>query len=426
MNTATQLVSAEGDATTWLMDALASQGLTNGSRQVHFMQGTSLDCLATTNESTTEPDFMVETFKYPSISFLVLFQFAIGLVGIIGNSLVIAVFISSRSRSRNQTNLLIIHQALVDLLSSLLLVLYVGYAIIGSPKTDSQVLQAFACYVWTRATLFALFAVSTFNLTLISLERYVATMWPLKYAKLFARRNLISLVGLVWLLAPVCQYSIAFTTRTYIDGVCILTKSPVWVGGPLFVWEYLLPVVVMTFAFTKTIKKLRMLELKVSGTASSLGAALTSVNAISRVDQGTVSSSAQPTVHPLNSLPLEPDEVPSMVADTRRVAVVDPGFRQSQLHRPANRQSGPGRNVKRRNATRSLFTVYLVYIICWSPNQWAFFQLSLGGKLNFSGWFYQMSVVLAILNTCVNPFIYAFRHRRYKDKLLEMFRAVKD
>ncbi|PIK34887.1 putative galanin receptor type 1-like [Apostichopus japonicus] len=82
-------------------------------------------------------------------------------------------------------------------------------------------------------------------------------------------------------------------------------------------------------------------------------------------------------------------------------------------------------NVRRRNATTTLLTVYFVYIICWSPNQWAFFQLNLGGPLDFRGYFYKISVTLVILNTCVNPFIYALRHKTYKDRVKELVRHCK-
>ncbi|KAJ8030472.1 Beta-3 adrenergic receptor [Holothuria leucospilota] len=353
-----------------------------------------------------------DSFKQSSsVSTVVLIQFVIGFIGIGGNSLVCFVFLRDRNK-RNQTNALITHQAFIDLLSSFLLVLLAGYQIIGSPSTESRVLQAFACFFWTRITLFAVFAVSTFNLTLISLERYIATVFPHSYAGAFTRKKIRRMILLVWIMAPVFQYFIAWTTHTYRDGKCIITKSPASVGILLFLWEYFLPVAIMSFSFFSVIRTLNILHLQVFD-ATSVGA----------MPSTTYPSQGQSTVNtvsshgPSSSSQTNPNPQPevSTVVST------------AQVPRTANQaisQTIMRRKLRRRNATKALFLVYVVYVICWSPNQWAFFQRSLGGPLDFNGFFYQVSVVLAICNTAVNPFVYAFRHKTYQTRITEWLRSL--
>ena len=345
------------------------------------------------------------------VSTLVLIQFVVGFMGIGGNSLVCYVFLNSRFK-QNQTNALITHQAFIDLFSSTLLVLQTGYQIIGSPSTESRVIQAFACFFWTRITLFAFFAVSTFNLALISLERYIATVHPHSYVKVFRRKRIRRMILLVWIMAPVCQYFIAWTTHTYSDGECIITRSPASVGIVLFVWEYFFPVAVMSFSFFYVVRTLHISDNRVCD-ATSVGAMPNTVNATQ--GQTTVNTAK-------NNCPSS-----SSQSNQNPVSTVSTYVTTPQISLTANQsmsQAMTRRKLRRRSATKALFAVYVVYVICWSPNQWAFFQRSLGGPLDFSGFFYQMSLVLAICNTAVNPFIYAFRHKTYRARIVEWLRSL--
>lgn len=407
----------EGKDTTMFV-ITTSQYVTDFSPYVTLLDDPTTDVVASVGHNVTAAmDLKESTSDTPTaVSVLLLFQFVIGWIGIVGNLLVLVVFISSRSNVRNQTNLLITHQAFVDLLASTMLVFFSGYLIIGSPMGDHPFLKAFGCYVWNRITLFALFVVSTFNLTLISVERYVATMWPIKYQRFFGRRNLICLMCVIWIFGPICQYFVALTTRSYKDGICVRSRSPAWVGILLFLWEYLLPVLIMTFSFSCIIRKLRLLERKVfNADTESLEVTSTVANAnLSGTNQGNLSTSEI-----LGSQQVSVISATSFLHGDGTVQQARPLPSQT-----ANRKIG-GQNIRRRNATQSVILVYIMYVVCWSPNQWAFFQLNLGGTLDFGGFFYQMSVVLAIFNTCVNPFIYAFRHRIYKGKLLEMYRAIR-
>ena len=55
------------------------------------------------------------------------------------------------------------------------------------------------------------------------------------------------------------------------------------------------------------------------------------------------------------------------------------------------------------------------FIACWSINE-IYFCLSVIGLFyfDFSGWFYHFTVVLVLLNSCINPLIYAAKYREFQ------------
>lgn len=388
------------------------------------MNGSASTWESVTHDSVTDG---VGVGQSPPLSALIFMQLLTGLVGIMGNFLVCFVFLHRRTQ-RNQTNLLITNQAFIDLSASILLVLHVLYDLAGRPEANLLPLRKFSCLFWRgQSILFSCFAVSTFNLTIISLERYCATIFPHSYPNVFTRRNLRFAIAMVWLVSPLMQYILIWTTYTFSeDGRCLTGWSPVWVGILLFFWEYFIPVTVMSFSFASVTRKLRRMNRVLN-------------NDILRVPSSTISSTlfepkkenaaSQPS-NVLSLPPLSPRNGPSdsSVSVSCQSVTTDS---QRPLSNPSSSSSLPTTSsnirvtVRRRNATKTLLTVYIVYLICWSPNQWGFFQMNLGGTLDFQGYFYKVSVILVMLNTCVNPFIYALRHKTYKERVRELARDFK-
>ena len=92
----------------------------------------------------------------------------------------------------------------------------------------------------------------------------------------------------------------------------------------------------------------------------------------------------------------------------------------------AKRQNREARKVVHpsRNITMTLCILFGVYVVCWTPNQFTFLQFNFGGPLDFTGIWYQITVTMAFINSCVNPFIYAFRLDKFK-KGMRMLLACK-
>jgi len=55
------------------------------------------------------------------------------------------------------------------------------------------------------------------------------------------------------------------------------------------------------------------------------------------------------------------------------------------------------------------------FIACWSINEISFFLNTVGiVNIDFSGWFYNFTIVLVLLNSCINPFIYAAKYSDFQ------------
>ncbi|XP_038051179.1 galanin receptor 2a-like [Patiria miniata] len=301
----------------------------------------------------------------------VIIYWTIGSLGVIGNTLVCIIFRVLKQR-RSQVNLYILNQAFADLVTALLLIAFGTTRVYRSdiPLVGAQ--GVFLCRLWwSRFFLFSGFAVSAHNLTLMSFERYIAVVHPLRYGKLFTPRFTKLTIVLVWLIAPIMQYIFPIFQRSLTDGKCTFqsTWTPIAgsaVGVCLFVWEYFLPCVIMSYAYITIVWTLKQKE-----------KALTA----------STQSQTVPTVSGGN-------RAPSKAAYSRR-----------------------------RNVTITLLTVFVVYVLCWTPNQFTFLQFNLGGSVNFDGAWYLFTVAAAFINSCANPFVYALMHKQFQAGLKLIIRC---
>ena len=51
-----------------------------------------------------------------------------------------------------------------------------------------------------------------------------------------------------------------------------------------------------------------------------------------------------------------------------------------------------------------------MFAVCWGPNQ-VYYMLLVLVQFNSGNTFYWWTVVIAFLNVCVNPFVYAYKHK---------------
>ncbi|XP_033638124.1 galanin receptor type 1-like [Asterias rubens] len=300
----------------------------------------------------------------------VIIYWGIGILGLIGNTLVCVIFGLLKQR-RSQVNLYILNQAFADLATSFLLIAFGTTRVYKARIATDGGFGEFLCrFWWSRFFLFSCFAISAHNLTLMSVERYVAVVHPLQYGKLFTRRNTKISILMVWLIAPIMQYIFVIFQYTVSEGRC--ATQPSWsptagtaAGVTLFVWEYFMPCSIMSYAYTTIVRTLQKKE--------------------------------------------------------RALAV---SHRQNS-EAASTRGPSKGPQARRRNVTVTLFTVFIVYVLCWTPNQFTFLQFNLGGTLNFDGPWYLITVIAAFLNSCSNPFVYALMHKQFQAGLKLLARCRK-
>ncbi|XP_041483230.1 galanin receptor type 1-like [Lytechinus variegatus] len=342
----------------------------------------STDSMWTTEgPNATEPEPPVSNRLTGSDLVSVIIYWTTGCIGVIGNALVMIVFRHLRSK-RSQANLFILNQSLADFVTSLFIITFGTTRIVRHKLSHDGASGFFLCrFWWSRFFVFSGFAVSTFNLTAMSIERYIAVVHPLKYQVFFKRRNTIIVILIVWIVGPIMQWVFPIWQYASVDGSCIFQSSwgkvhGIVVGVVLFCWEYFFPCLFMSFAYVTILRTLRIKERQVH---AQVGAP----------DQG--GGPKQDT----NGNPKGPNN--------------------------KNNATSKQAQARRKNVTVTLFILFIVYFVCWSPNQFTFLQFNLGGPLNFDGIWYHFTVVAAFCNTCINPFIYALKHRQFQEGLKSLF-----
>ncbi len=289
-----------------------------------------------------------------------IFHLIIGVIGILCNIITIMVIVKYPVSNSSRVNLFILNQSVVDLLSSMFLIIF---ALFLEASQYTGVLGEFLCRFWSPGShkfLFGSFAISTYNLTAMSIERYTAVVHYLSYKKIFTRKNTIFMIISVWILGPVVQL-IPIVKLTVLAGECRVKDN--WssvkgalVGTSLFIWEYLMPCMIMTWAYVMIIEKLRN----------------------NSVQTGIIQDNAHDNAGNVTTARNFPHQ------------------------------------VKHKNITITVFILVIVYIICWTPNQITFLQFNLGGPLDFRGGWYHFTVLLAFCNTFSNTFVYVLKQKHFQ------------
>ncbi|XP_038050817.1 beta-3 adrenergic receptor-like [Patiria miniata] len=302
----------------------------------------------------------------------------IGILGILDNGLVILV-IAKVKFMHSLTNAFICHQAAIDLVGSLLLLL--GSNIPDPDPASSTAAGEVLCRLWTGdALLWLFFVVSTFNLLGLTLERYFAIVYPLRYLAFFGRRAAAGIMLTAWGVG-IALKSYSFLIYTVVDGACRFQRISVsHVMGPLLIClQYFLPAGVMLFCYSHITVSLKRSALRLAPAPA-------------------------PIIKPRAKDDQSPDE-PAQRPDN--AAVYDP---QDALYRA------------RRNTFKTLVIVFVVFLICWSPSQITFFMFNVGWlQLEFTSPLNVFSTSMVAANCCINPIIYSFKYNQFQRGIKRFF-----
>lgn len=339
-----------------------------------------------------------------------------GLLGVVGNGLVIFVFLRVRSLM-NITNLFIGNQSMIDLFSSVFL-LITKY---GDENSDqgkaSRGVGKVACLFWSSDYVFwALLAASTTNLVFLTLERYIALVLPVTY------RNRVN-----WNSAKIAAafaWVFGFLLQLYWPAVHQWTETscyPNWrspliqalLGVIIFLVKHLIPILVMVFVYVGIVVRLRN---KVSPVLSGGG------------ESKSVNSQIRERVGFPGEKGLDGDGRGEREGE--RLEESGRGKGGNKLEVPAQQIRSKGSEKKqselqhrvRRNVIKTLLLVGVTFTVCWTPNQVTFLCYNLGiYKLDFNGTVYVLGVLLAFCNIWINPFIYTFKYRKFQQGLRKVF-----
>ncbi|XP_071793555.1 rhodopsin, GQ-coupled-like [Asterias amurensis] len=312
---------------------------------------------------------------------LTIFYYLIGLLGILGNTLVIYVVVRAPSL-RSVTNVLICNQAVIDLTSSLVFV--VIYLLPTPAVPESQLAASVYCKLYlSHWLLWGTSVSSTANLVLLTIERYIAVFHPIKYRNKFTRRRAQCLAVIPWFIGPLHELGWALVHRIDLAGDCTSDwpsqSLQMGLGILFFSGHYVIPVTLMIYVYTRIVMKLRRdMGPSIPPAPSANHAAKTS-NLLARSDKPN------------------PKKPGHLAKSTKRSTLAS------------------------RSVLRTLVIVSVTYIICWGPNEIIYLFYNLGGYVDFNGVYSNMSVVFALGNMCLNPIIYAFNYRELNNALMKLF-----
>ncbi|XP_009566741.1 galanin receptor type 3 isoform X1 [Cuculus canorus] len=177
------------------------------------------------------------------------------LLGTVGNGLVLAVLLRNGQVKYNTTNLFILNLAMADLCFIIFCVPFQATIY----TLDGWLFGAFACKAVHFLIYLTMYA-SSFTLAAVSIDRYLAIRYPLKSRDLRTSRNAGVAIVAIWSLSLLfagpylSYYQIVHYHRV---PICI----PIWEDRRrkildilTFVFGYLLPVIVVSLAYARTIK----------------------------------------------------------------------------------------------------------------------------------------------------------------------------
>lgn len=281
-------------------------------------------------------------------------ELVFGVIGTIGNLLVCIIIIRAKFL-HNLTNYLILSLAVTDMCASMLLMFNVFLYEANLVSIPSNHIAAeFFCRLYASLMFFWIcVTTSVYHLVLVTLERFFAIVYPLRYPNYFTKSRARRIVALTWTVS-VLQELFALWINSYNSETKVCDYNyphkgaEIFNGVFIFFVSYFLPLVIMIWSYYLIMRNLKK-----------------SAGAMIREQSGG-------------------ENAYSLLRARKRVIHV-------------------------------LLLVVMAFVILWSPNQLVYLFQNFGIYLVpiDSPW-YKLTRVMALANSVVNPFIYAFKYRQFR------------
>ncbi|KAK2138693.1 hypothetical protein LSH36_2587g00000 [Paralvinella palmiformis] len=142
--------------------------------------------------------------------------FTIGGVGLVGNIFVVIVILSGTKMRKQLTNTYIINQSIMDTLVSLFLILTTVFED-HSGKFNTFLDDMFCKFWLTKMWLWSAIVSSTYNLLALTMERYLAVVYPIWHKTKLNKFRVVSSFIMVWLIGPALIMSFLLPTSGITD-----------------------------------------------------------------------------------------------------------------------------------------------------------------------------------------------------------------
>ena len=299
----------------------------------------------------------------------------IAIFALLGNTLVVILFIKNRQWLKKAHSCLLLGLAIQDILTAIGLLVLPGFvqaADAYDPPQDSALSQLFCSVVWSRYLPFALAISSVYTCLMLTVDRWSAALRPMSYMRINnSTKAVAAMVIFPWIAGFGLEVSAIINVHSMeVNGtfVCSWTQdelSPRKTAVALvtFFGMILVPAILITIAYAMIVVKLRESSTKV-----------------------------RPIVSDLNRQGRANDTI-------------------------AKRNHDSFSHLKK--LTRVACAASTVVIVCWLPDQlyYCLFQLD---QVGMGTPLHDALVILAFMNTVLNPVIYSFSNKQYKDE----FKAI--
>ncbi|XP_036407764.1 cholecystokinin receptor type A [Megalops cyprinoides] len=360
-----------------------------------------------------EPQDMNQTVR------IVLYSL-IFLLSVLGNALIITVLVRN-GRMRTVTNLFLLSLAVSDLM---LCLFCMPFTLIPNLMRDF----IFGSGICKGATYFmgVSVSVSTFNLVAISLERYSAICKPLSSRAWQTKSHAAKVITATWAVSfvlmlpyPISSTLVPFTRYNNSTGnMCRLVWPSDVIQQSWYVFLllllFLVPGIVMMTAYGLiSLELYRGIKFEMTNRKSSRERqASTSSLKPSDGDGCYLQPSKRRTVE-LQQLQTQP----ALGVSSSR----NGGW--AKLTRVCSNSSGANLMAKKR-VIRMLLVIVFLFFLCWTPifsaNAWRAFHRRSADRL-LSGAPISFIHLLSYTSACVNPIIYCFMNKRFRQGVLATF-----
>ena len=343
----------------------------------------------------------------------------VGSIGVVGNLLVVIVFVKHKKLFQNISTTFIVNQSVIDSIVSLLLIL-TTFVERQLPGDVDGVWIGLYCKLWvSQLPLWALMTSSTCNLMAISTERYLAIVHPMWNRVYFTKIKADIVAVFIWIFGVSFVASIVIPTTSVMGGGCFTSRETGWVVPSAHVFvDVINPIIVHCFCYIRIFSVLHKRKEMVTTPADCANATTqrentgeTNATSTTRgvdnhVDEYNMACSSVSLQSTSNLSLNAPTDDASLSSDRRLYSL------EIQNERA------------KRNVVKTLAIVTACYFLCWMPNK-IYIILYLTGIVHTFTRVYAFTVILAFINGCINPMIYIGKCNAFKTGLSMLCRPLR-
>lgn len=316
----------------------------------------------------------------------------LAVIGFTSNVVVLVVMFNFKKRLLSMDYCkFLTNQSIIDGLANIVFLVKVqNVKLVNTAYTKGNIVDELICHLWFSETYLYIFLdISTLNLVVTVVEKYIKLVHSIWHRSNFTSRIRKSMLALPWILGLASSALYALKPITEPDQKQCYYKSPSRFYAITVAWKsiafYCTPIIIFIVCYYGIVKSLRQPN-RTTGS-------ICSISSIARAESSTRHSTPAPTLD-------DSANTSSMRSTTTR-----------------GRLGGAQRRI-----LRTLYTVVLLFIICWTANYMEWFLRRVMGIE--SQLLLYIAEICALLNVAANPFVYVAQFKRFRDCLKELITSI--